>query len=57
MLDVAGGTTSDSVTQVIALAKALSKRTTVYGMFRNIDLESPTGNDTKELGVYVAHTF
>jgi len=57
MLDVAGGTTSDSVTQVVAVAKALSKRTTVYGMFRNIDLEVSTGNDTKELGVYVAHTF
>ncbi len=57
MLDVAGGTTSDSVTQVIALAKALSKRTTVYGMFRNIDQEVSTANDTKELGVYVAHTF
>jgi len=57
MIDVAGGTTSDATQQVIAVAKALSKRTTVYGMFRNTDLELSGGNDTKELGVYVAHTF
>lgn len=37
MMDVAGGTTSDGVQQVVAVAKALSKRTTVYGMFRNTD--------------------
>lgn len=57
MIDVAGGTTSDATQQVVALAKALSKRTTVYGMFRNTDLDVATGNDTKELGVYVSHTF
>jgi len=57
MIDVAGGTTSDGTQQTIALAKALSKRTTVYGMFRNTDLELSTANDTKELGVYVSHTF
>ncbi len=57
VIDVAGGTTSDATQQVVALAKALSKRTTVYGMFRNTDLDVSTGNDTKELGVYVSHTF
>jgi len=56
-LDVAGGTTSDSTTMVLALAKSLSKRTTVYGMLRNIDLEAAGANDTKELAIYIGHAF
>jgi predicted porin len=53
--DVAGGTTSDFNETTLALAKALSKRTNVYAMYRKTDNQS--GADTTEMGVYVGHSF
>jgi predicted porin len=56
-MDVAQTQTGDANKLTLAVAKALSKRTTVYGMYRTIDLTVAGGPDTKELGLYVGHSF
>jgi predicted porin len=56
-LDVATTQTGDADKLTLAVAKALSKRTTVYGMYRSIDIKVAGGADTKELGLYVGHSF
>ena len=56
-LDVAQTQTGDADKLTLAVAKALSKRTTVYGMYRTIDIKVAGGADTKELGLYVGHSF
>jgi predicted porin len=53
--DVAGGTADDLNETTVALAKALSKRTNVYAMYRKTNVQS--GADTTEMGVYVGHSF
>lgn len=55
--DVAQGTTSDQNKLTLAVAKALSKRTTAYVAYRSVDVNTTTNNDTREFGVYVSHSF
>jgi predicted porin len=56
-LDYAQQQTNDADTLTLAVAKALSKRTNVYGMYRTKDIKAAGGADTKELGVYIGHSF
>jgi predicted porin len=53
--DISGTTTGDANKTTVALAKALSKRTNVYTMYRKINTEGSA--DTTEMGVYVGHSF
>jgi predicted porin len=54
-IDYAGTATNDNDTTTLALVKAVSKRTNVIGMYR--DKQITGGANTKELGVYVGHSF
>lgn len=55
--DVAASNSSDQTKLTLAVAKALSKRTTAFVAFRSIDANGTTNNDSRELGVYVGHSF
>jgi predicted porin len=56
-LDVDGGDASDSTTTAIALEKALSKRTSVYGLYRVIDPKASGSDNQSTLGAYIKHSF
>jgi len=56
-LDVDGGDASDSTTTAIALEKALSKRTSVYGLYRVIDPKASGSDNATTLGAYIKHSF
>jgi predicted porin len=56
-LDKATNSTADATKLTLAVAKALSKRTTAYVAYRSTDVNTSTNNDTRELGFYVGHSF
>ena len=56
-LDVDGGDASDETTMAIALEKALSKRTSVYGLYRVIDPKASGSDNQSTLGAYIKHSF
>ena len=56
-LDVDGGEASDSTTTAVMAKKALSKRTSLYGLYRIVDPKAAGTDSTKTLGFYVGHSF
>ncbi|MGA0129661.1 MAG: porin, partial [Burkholderiales bacterium] len=56
-LDVDGGNASDSTTTAVMAKKALSKRTSLYGLYRIVDPKAAGTDSTKTLGFYVGHSF
>jgi predicted porin len=56
-LDIADGDSSDVVTTGAMVKKALSKRTSVYGLYRVVDPKATGTDSTKTLGFYVGHSF
>jgi predicted porin len=60
-IDVDGASTSDQTIYTLVAAKALSKRTTVFGFYRdeNKDVNGTTAsnNDAKIIGINVSHSF
>jgi predicted porin len=54
-IDYANTGATDTDYTTLALVKALSKRTNVIGMYRDQQIQG--GANTKEVGVYVGHTF
>jgi predicted porin len=53
--DIATTTTGDFNKTTVALAKALSKRTNVYAMYRKTNNQGSA--DVSEMGLYVGHSF
>jgi predicted porin len=54
-IDVKTTSTGDKDITTLALVKALSKRTNVIAMYRDID--NTGSNNTQEMGIYVGHSF
>jgi predicted porin len=54
--DLANSNTSDVNKMSIGLKKELSKRTSVYGLYKSTDNGGATA-DVRDLGFYVAHSF
>jgi predicted porin len=54
-IDYANTGATDTDYTTLALVKALSKRTNVIGMYRDQQIQG--GANTKEVGVYVGHSF
>jgi len=48
---------NDEKNSQVAVFKALSKRTSVYATYRNVDVSTTTAGDTKTTSLGVVHTF
>jgi predicted porin len=55
--DIADTDNGDITTMGLMVQKALSKRTSVYGLYRIADPKAANTDSTKTLGFYVGHSF